>query len=82
MNFEIPSTGKTIDLSLTWDTQQDLDLYLYNAAGKVVASGLTTKKPETLKYDTKGAAGTYFVRVYNYTAGNAVAKFKLDITAP
>lgn len=79
VNFEITSTGKPLDFALTWDNSQDLDLYLYDNANKVVASGLSTAKPELLKYNPNGKTGVYFIRVYNYSSGSAVANFKLDI---
>ncbi len=65
--YNVSVTGGVIDLSLTWDNSMDLDLYLYDSNDNQVASGLTTNKPETLTYDTNGVAGTYKIRVFNYT---------------
>jgi vibriolysin len=65
--YNVTVSGGTIDLSLTWDNSMDLDLYLYDSNDNQVASGLTTNKPETLTFNTNGAAGTYKIRVYNYT---------------
>jgi hypothetical protein len=79
INFDVTSTGKQLDFTLTWDNSQDLDMYLYDSAGKVVASGLSTAKPELLKYNPNGKTGAYFIRVYNYSSGSAVSNFKLEI---
>lgn len=70
--YNVTVSGGVIDLSLTWDNSNDLDLYLYNPSGTEVAKGISTSKPETLSYDTGGAAGTYQIKVYNYsTSGTA-----------
>ncbi len=78
--YDLPVSGGVIDLSLTWDNSMDLDLYLYNPSGTQVASGTSTSKPETLSYDTNGAAGTYRIRVFNYTNQTTVtASYTLTV---
>jgi hypothetical protein len=79
--YDLPISGGVIDLSLTWDNSMDLDLYLYNPSGTQVASGTSTSKPETLSYDTNGSAGTYRIRVFNYTNQTTVtASYTLTVT--
>jgi vibriolysin len=74
--YNLTVSGGTIDLSLTWDNTNDLDLYLYNPSGTEVAKGISTSKPETLSYDTGGASGTYQIKVYNYSS-SGTANFTL-----
>jgi hypothetical protein len=46
-----------------------------------LSSAISTTQPELLEYATGGKAGTYIVRVFNYTRGSAVANFTLDFNA-
>jgi len=77
--YNLTVSGGTIDLSLTWDNSNDLDLYLYNPSGTEVAKGISTNKPETLSYDTNGTSGTYQIKVYNYSS-SGTANFTLTAT--
>jgi hypothetical protein len=77
--YNVTVSGGVIDLSLTWDNTNDLDLYLYNPSGTEVAKGISTSKPETLSYNTQGASGTYQIKVYNYSS-SGTANFTLTAT--
>lgn len=77
--YNLSVSGGTIDLSLTWDNSNDLDLYLYNPSGTEVAKGISTNKPETLSYNTGGVSGTYQIKVYNYSS-SGTANFTLTAT--
>lgn len=75
--FRLESSGGTVNLNLGWTQNSDLDLYLYDAAGTVVAKAETENKPETLSFDT-GNGGIYTVEVYNYSGDTST--FTLDMT--
>ncbi len=77
--YNVTVSGGVIDVSLTWDNANDLDLYLYNPSGTEVAKGISTSKPETLSYDTQGASGAYQIKVYNYSS-SGTANFTLTAT--
>ncbi len=74
--YNLTVSGGVIDLSLTWDNTNDLDLYLYDPNGTEVDKGISTSKPETLTYDTNGVSGTYQIKVYNYSS-SGTANFTL-----
>jgi hypothetical protein len=61
----------TIDLSVSFPTGSDFDLYLINSAGSTVASTTSrTLNPESISYQVSGA-GTYTVKVQSYSGSGA-----------
>lgn len=78
--WQVAVSGGTIDLSCTWTpSSRDLDLYIYDPNGNLVASATSTSNPETLSYQTNGVSGTYTIEVYQYTRRNS-ANYTLTIT--
>lgn len=75
--FEVSAPG-AIDISLTHDAGIDLDWYLYKATGSYVTYRSTTSNPETGSY-TASAAGTYYIRVKNYSG---TGRYTLSATFP
>lgn len=75
--IDVTAAG-TIDLSLTWDTTSDLDMFLYDPAGTEVARAYTTAKPETISYSAT-TTGTYKVKVDAYSGSGT---FTLTATHP
>jgi cyanophycinase len=77
--FKLDVTGPgTITISLSHASNVDFDWYLYPATGTYIASGSTTNNPETGSRAVT-AAGTYYVRVKNYSGTGA---YTLTVTGP
>jgi hypothetical protein len=75
VEFAVTAAGY-VDLSLTWNTNADLDFYVYAPDGTFVGRAYTTRKPETMRVDTvRWGTGTYRVRVNLY--GGADSNFTL-----
>ena len=74
--FKFSSIGKTVKVELTFThSKGDLDLYLADSKGKVIAKSESTKSKESFsKYLKKG---TYYVLVKGYKG--AKGKYKLSI---
>jgi cyanophycinase len=77
--YRLDVTGPgTISISLSHGSSVDFDWYLYAATGSYIASASTTNNPETGSKAVT-AAGTYYVRVKNYSGTGAYA---LNVTGP
>ncbi len=75
-SFSNSATAKNIKVTMT--ATKDYDLYLYNAAGNLVASASTATLTETLKYNNTLAAGKYYIKVVGYnSAFSATACYTL-----
>ncbi len=72
------TAGGVINISLSHASGIDLDWYLYPATGTYVASRSTKNNPEVGSY-TAPSAGTYYVRVKNYTG---TGSYTLNVTFP
>jgi cyanophycinase len=68
----------TISISLSHASGIDLDWYLYKATGSYVAYRSTSSNPETGTYNAT-AAGTYYIRVKNYSG---TGNYTLNATFP
>ena len=75
--IDVTSTG-TVDLSLTWGTSDDLDMFLYDPSGSEVARAYTTSDPETISFDAT-TTGRYKIEVNAYSGANS---FTVDATHP
>ncbi|WLQ13622.1 VCBS repeat-containing protein [Hahella aquimaris] len=74
---EVTVSGGKIDALLRFSGRRnDMDLYLYNPDGALVASAATNEAPEKLSYDTEGVAGTYKFKIVSRKS--RVANFSLD----
>jgi cyanophycinase len=77
--FKLDVTGPgTISISLSHASNVDFDWYLYPATGTYIASASTTNNPETGSRAVT-AAGTYYVRVKNYSG---TGNYTLTVTGP
>jgi len=77
--YDINVSGGMIDLTCTFGTKRkDLDLYIYDSLGALLAFSESTSVPETLTYDTQGVAGTYTIEVYN--AERRTTSYTLEVT--
>jgi cyanophycinase len=68
----------TININLSHANGIDLDWYLYKATGSYVSYKSTASNPETGSYNAS-AAGTYYIRVKNYSGTGSYA---LNVTFP
>ena len=75
--LDVTAAG-TININLAHDSGIDLDWYLYKASGSYVAYRSTASNPETGSYNAT-AAGTYYVRVKNYSG---TGRYTLTATFP
>lgn len=71
-NHNITVVDGNIDLSLSWSASGDLDLFLYNPSGSLVASSAGSSNPETITYNTGGVTGTYQIRVIKNGSGRGI----------
>jgi hypothetical protein len=78
----VTSRSGVISINLT-NLPADYDLYLYNSAGKKVASSLKgSTSNESISYSAR-TAGTYYVKVVGYNGANSqTAQYKLKATFP
>ncbi|PWF44386.1 pre-peptidase C-terminal domain-containing protein [Massilia glaciei] len=75
--LDVAAAG-AISINLAHDSGIDLDWYLYKATGSYVAYRSTASNPETGSYNAT-AAGTYYLRVKNYTG---TGRYTLTATFP
>jgi cyanophycinase len=77
--FRLDITGPgTISISLAHASNVDFDWFLYPATGTYIASASTSNNPETGN-KAVNAAGTYYVRVKNYSG---TGNYTLSVTGP
>ncbi len=65
-----------LQANLSWNNSANLDLYLYNAQGGLVAAAATSAKPESLSVPSL-VAGTYTFRIFT----SSTAKYTLTVTS-
>lgn len=67
--YTIDVCGGTINLNLAFNgsRNRDLDMYLRDPNGNVVATAYTLNNPEVINYNTGGVSGSYQIEVRNYT---------------
>lgn len=66
-NYYLDSAGKgTISARLSWAGTADLDMYLYDPAGKLVAKSDGTINPELITFSSN-KEGRYRIRIKSYT---------------
>lgn len=75
--IDVTAAG-TISISLSHASGIDLDWYLYPATGSYVAYKSTSNNPETGSYNAP-AAGTYYIRIKNYSGTGA---YTLNVSYP
>ncbi|MGC9104575.1 MAG: S8 family serine peptidase [Candidatus Methanodesulfokora sp.] len=78
-NYTLAINESTLQLSieLSWNTTADLDLYLIDQGGKIVASSATLSNPELIKVTTP-SPGNYTIMVKGYVS--VYTPYSLDIT--
>lgn len=75
--FDLATTG-TISLSLDHATGRDFDWALYKSTGSAVATGASSRIPETGSYSAT-STGRYFVKVTSYSGSGS---YTLNVTYP
>ena len=76
--YDFTTAGGPIDVSAAWNqSNRDLDLYLYNSVGSLVAYSESVANPELLTVNSV-SAGSYTLLVYNYNSRQT--NYTLDIT--
>ncbi|MDA8234576.1 MAG: S8 family serine peptidase [Clostridia bacterium] len=75
--LDVTATG-TVTAKLDWAGTADLDMYLYEPSGNLVAKANGTGKPEELTFKAV-KQGRYRIRVKSYTG---FAEYKLSATHP
>ncbi|MBL8622052.1 MAG: PPC domain-containing protein [Myxococcales bacterium] len=81
-----PAAGD-LGIDATWTVDADLDLRVYDMAGAVVGNGLSTRVRDEATTVALPAAGTYFIRVNQYTPSsgtpsNDVVAYTLTLGIP
>ncbi len=80
--FTLPGTGGStskVSLSYTHSTSSDLDLELYNTSGNRISFSAGMSGTETISLSGK-AAGTYYVKVYNYKSSTVSVPYTLTVS--
>lgn len=79
-SFSVGRPG-TIRATLKWDTSVDLNLFLYDPSGRIVAAAQSiSAKPETLSYEAT-TAGTWKLLVRLVVSGSAAYSLTVDYPA-
>ncbi|AZR74573.1 hypothetical protein BBF96_14960 [Anoxybacter fermentans] len=68
----------TIGLTLSWNSSDDLDMYLYDPSGNQVARAYTLNNPEVISYDAT-ITGRYMIRVNAYSGSE---EYLLEVSHP
>ncbi|HEX5683446.1 MAG TPA: S8 family peptidase [Ideonella sp.] len=72
--------GKTLTSTLTPNINSDYDLYLYDAAGTLLASSIKgTGQVDTIVRTNGGSATSWYVRVYYYSGGTGATNGKYTL---
>jgi PKD repeat protein len=80
-DVQVTAAKGSLELALRWSNGMDLDLYVYDTQGNVVAKADSTSNPELLSFQGNASHATYVLRVYNYTSGTATASYQLEVLA-
>ncbi len=72
--------SKTLTSTLTPNVNSDYDLYLYDAAGTLLASSIKgTGQVDSIVRTNTGSATTWYVRVYYYSGGTGATNGKYTL---
>jgi hypothetical protein len=78
--FSVGYGKGTINVNLDWAGDADLDVYLYNPAGQVIASATSSSNnPEQISFPVSSQPGIFYIGIYSYR-GNA--RFNLNYSFP
>lgn len=76
----IGNTSGTINIEVSWNGTADLDVYLYDPSGKLVAKSFSNRNPETISYVIPAdGAGIYRIQVDAYSGS---ATYTIQVFSP